>query len=400
MFWRKRTYLDYAAGVRGNPSSPHEEGRLAKKMLEDARTTIARLTEVQSDDVIFTSGATEGNNAVIKSFSRAVGGQKSHVIVSAIEHDCVLASAERLEKEGLAEISRISVDREGIVEVGELKKAIKENTVLVSVMYVNNEIGTVQPIEEIGKMLAEINKGRQNKICFHTDAAQATNYFSCDVKKLGVDFLTLSAHKIYGPKGVGALFVRRGAPFQKFMDGGEQEFKFRAGTHNTPGIVGLGAAIRKVQSEKFKVYPEPSRRVKSLQDLRDKLINGVLDKVSGAALNGSLEKRSPNNVNFRFEGVEGEAMLVSLDLEGIAVSTGSACAAKSLNPSHVLLAMGLNHLQTHSSLRFSLGRFTTEAEIDKVLEVLPRVVEKLRAISGNFKGEGVERGKLPDNFGC
>jgi len=406
---KQKVYLDYGATTPldeevflamkpyfsekfGNASSIHQFGLEGAEAVVEARETAAKFLNCEPSEVIFTSGATEGNNSVIKSFSRAINGQKPHLIISAIEHDCVLASAERLEKEGLAEITKIPVDREGILEMNELKKAIKENTVLVSVMYVNNEVGTVQPIEEIGKILAEINKNRQNKICFHTDAAQATNYFSCDVKKLGVDFLTLSAHKIYGPKGVGALFVKSGSPFQKFMDGGEQEFKLRAGTHNTPGIVGLGAAIKRIKNHES--------RIKETLELRNKLIKGVMDKISGAALNGSLEKRSPNNANFRFEGVEGEALLVSLDLEGIAVSTGSACAAKSLSPSHVLLAMGLNHLQTHSSLRFSLGRFTTEAEIEKVLEVLPHVVEKLRAISGNFKNEGVERGKLPDNFGC
>lgn len=409
---KQKIYLDYAATTPvdeevflamkpyfnekfGNASSIHQFGQETAQAVVEARHAVAEFLNCQPSEVIFTSGATEGNNAVIKSFGQKIGGQKPHLIISSIEHDCILASSERLEKEGLAEITKLPVDREGIVEIEELKKAVKENTVLVSIMYVNNEIGTIQPIEEIGKLIKELNKNRRNKIYFHTDAAQAVNYLNCDTQKLGVDFMTLSAHKIYGPKGVGALFVHQNTPFLRFMDGGEQEFKLRAGTHNTPGIVGLGAAIKKIFAK-----GESAPAGKSTKDLRDKLIKGVFDKISGAALNGSWEKRLPNNANFRFEGVEGEALLMSLDIEGIAASTGSACAAKSLSPSHVLLAMGLNHLQTHSSLRFSLGRGTSEAEIDKVLEILPGIVERLRAISGNFKGSPVESGKLPKDFGC
>ena len=402
-----KIYLDYAATTPldeevflamktyflekfGNASSIHQFGQEAAEAVVEVRHTMAKFLNCEPSEVIFTGGATEGNNSVIKSFGAA---SKPHIIISSIEHDCVLASSERLEKEGLAEITKLPVDHEGIMEIEELKKAIKENTVLISIMYANNEIGTIQPIAAIGKFLKEINQNRQNKIYFHTDAAQAVNYLDCDVQKLGVDLMTLSAHKIYGPKGVGALFVRHKTPFKRFMDGGEQEFKMRAGTHNTPGIVGLGAAIREIKNYEL--------RIKKISELRDKLIKGVMDKISGTALNGSWEKRLPNNVNFRFEGVEGEAMLVALDMEGIAASTGSACAAKSLSPSHVLLAMGLNHLQAHGSLRFSLGRYSTEKEIDKVLEVLPGIIEKLRAISGNFKSTiPVERGKLPDDFGC
>ena len=282
------------------------------------------------------------------------------------------------------------MNRDGRIELAELEKNIKPNTVLISIMYANNETGSVQPIAEIGKLLKKLNADREHKIYFHTDAAQAINYLDCDVQNLGVDLMTLSAHKIYGPKGAGALYVRSGMPLMPFMDGGEQEFKLRSGTHNTPGIVGLGAAIEKVSAQSGK----------NLEKLRNKLIDGVLDKISGSFLNGSRENRLPNNANFRFEGAEGEAIIIALDMEGIAASTGSACAAKSLKPSHVLKAIGLNDLEAHSSVRFTLGRFTTEAEINQVLDVLPPIIEKLRNISGNLGNSPVERGKLPDDFGC
>jgi len=263
-------------------------------------------------------------------------------------------------------------------------------------MYANNEIGTVQPIAAIGQLLKKINQSRANKIYFHTDAVQAINYLDCDVQKLGVDYLTMSAHKFYGPKGVGAMFVRQGAPFVRLLDGGEQEFKMRAGTHNTPGIIGLGAAINQISAQ-----GGSASGGKNLESLRDKLIDGIQQKISHAFLNGSRENRLPNNVNFCFEGVEGEAMVIALDMEGIAASTGSACAAKSLEPSHVLLALGLKPLEAHSSIRFSLGRYTIAKEIDKVLEILPKVIGRLRNISGNLSsGETPERGKLPDDFGC
>lgn len=409
----QKIYLDYAATTPldpkvfeamrpyfaekyGNASSVHRFGQEAQAGVIEARHQVADFLGCQAEEIIFTSGATEGNNTVIK----GIGGNKNlvrtisakpHIIVSKIEHECIIASSGRLEHEGIAEVTFLPVNREGLVDLEELRNNIKPNTVLVSIMYVNNEIGTIEPIEEIGRLLKMINKGRKNRIYFHTDAAQAINFLDCNVQKLGVDLMTLSAHKIYGPKGVGALYVRKGTPLVRFMDGGEQEFKLRAGTHNSPGIVGMGAAIAKVLSQ----------RSDKTKKLRDKLIDGVLDRISGAFLNGSREKRLDNNANFRFEGVEGESIVIALDLEGIGISTGSACAAKSLEPSHVLLAMGLNALETHSSARFSLGRYTTGEEIDKTLEVLPKVIEKLRNISGNLESTvPVERGKLPKDFGC
>jgi len=374
----------YFSEIYGNPSSVHQFGVAAQEAVVKARQQVAKFLHCEAKEVIFTSGATEGNNTVIKSIgenqSLAPAGQKPHIITSQIEHDCVLASTEKLVKNGRVEATFLPVNRDGRIELAELEKNIKPNTVLISIMYANNETGSVQPIAEIGKLLKKLNADREHKIYFHTDAAQAINYLDCDVQKLGVDLMTLSAHKIYGPKGAGALYVRSGMPLMPFMDGGEQEFKLRSGTHNTPGIVGLGAAIEKVSAQSGK----------NLEKLRNKLIDGVLDKISGSFLNGSRENRLPNNANFRFEGAEGEAIIIALDMEGIAASTGSACAAKSLKPSHVLKAIGLNDLEAHSS----------EAEINQVLDVLPPIIEKLRNISGNLGNSPVERGKLPDDFGC
>lgn len=408
----KRIYLDYAATTPvdpevfeamkpyfsqkfGNASSIHQFGREAQEGVVLARRQAAEFLGCDPKEVIFTSGATEGNNTIIKgigSNKNLTGGGKPHIIVSSIEHDCILGSAEYLKENDLAEVTFLPANRDGLVELDELAGLIKSNTVLISVMYANNEIGTIQPVREIGALIKGINAERSRKIYFHTDAAQAVNYLDCDVDKIGADFMTISAHKIYGPKGVGALFVRQNSPFWKFMSGGEQEFKMRAGTHNTPGIAGLGAAIEKIKRE--------GTRIEKTGNQRDRLIKGILNGISGAFLNGSWENRLPNNANFRFEGVEGEALLVSLDMEGIAVSTGSACAAKSLNPSHVLLAIGLNHLQSHSSIRFSLGRMTEDSDIEKVIDTMPKIIERLRSISGNLEGSAVERGKLPDDFGC
>lgn len=388
----------------GNASSLHRFGQDAQLGVVLAREQVSRILGCQQSEVIFNSGATEGNNAVIKSFgfdkklAAAVGGplrqgeaeaSKAHIITSAIEHECVLESVKFLAKEDFIEATFLPVNREGLVEVAEIEKAIKPNTVLVSIMYANNEIGTVQPIAQIGELLKKINASREQKIYFHTDAVQAINYLSCDVNALGVDYLTLSAHKFYGPKGVGVLFVRAGAPFNKFFHGGEQEFKKRAGTHNTPGIVGLGKAIEMVGQK--------AKDNERIQKLRDKLIDGVLKKINGSALNGSRENRLANNANFRFAGAEGEAILIALDLEGIAVSTGSACASKSLEPSHVLLSLGLEPLEAHSAIRFSLGRFIEEKEIDRVLEVLPGIIERLRSITG---GTVNRKDKLLRDLGC
>lgn len=379
----------------GNASSLHQFGQEAQQGLVSARQQVANFLGCEAKEIIFNSGATEGNNSVIKAFgfSKKLSqeyGEKIHIITTSIEHECVLEAVKYLAKEGYIEATFLPVSKEGIVSAQELAKAIKPNTALVSVMYANNEVGSIQPLAEIGELLKKINAGRKNKIYFHTDAVQAINYLDCNVQKLGVDYLTLSAHKLYGPKGVGAMFIRQGSFFEKFFHGGEQEFKLRAGTHNTPGIVGLGAAIAKVGKRGAEFNDK-------IRQQRDKLVEGILKNVKDSALNGSRTDRLPNIANFRFAGVEGEAILISLDLEGIAVSTGSACASKSLEPSHVLQAMGLEALEAHSAVRFSLGRYTTEAEIEKVLEVLPDVAERLRSISG---GTVDRKDKLLKDLGC
>jgi cysteine desulfurase len=395
---QKKIYMDYAATAPldeqvlkdmmpyfsekyGNPSSVHGFGEEAQKGVIEARQQLADLFGSEISEIAFTSGATEGNNTVIKGIAMSpkvweMHGGKPHIIVSDIEHDCVLDSAKRVMKDGLADVSYAPVNKEGRVDIEELKKLIRPNTVLISVMYANNETGMIQPIEEIGRMISELNGSRDKKIYFHTDAAQAVNYLDCNVLRLGVDLMTISAHKIYGPKGAGALYIRKGTPIVKFMDGGEQEFRMRSGTHNVPGIVGLGSAASRLGA-----YKEKNEEIKKL---RDRLIDGILSAVPRSALNGLKENRLPNNANIRFEGAEGEAILVLLNGSGVAVSTGSACAAKSLSPSHVLKAMGLTDLDAHSSIRFSLGRGTTEQQVDHVISVMPGIIEKLRGVSGSF----------------
>ena len=338
----------------------------------------------------FTSGGTEALNWAIFGITRLFKTPK-HLVISAIEHEAVIEPCLWLEKQGW-KLTLVSPDKNGLITPEAVRAAMTTETVLVAVMTANNEIGTIQPIGAIGDLLKNINKTRsaESKIYFHTDAAQAVNYLDCNVDKLGADSLSLSAHKFYGPKGVGALYIRKGTPIARIQDGGEQEFKLRSGTYNTPGIVGLGKAIDEIKNQKSKI--------KNILLLRDKLIEGVFKAISNTKLNGSREKRLPNNANFSFPGAEGEAILLSLDLEGIAVSTGSACASENLNPSHVLTALGLGPEDSHSSIRFTLGKYTTEHDIDYVLEVLPRVIDRLRKISGQGKGEAKK--KLPDDFGC
>jgi cysteine desulfurase len=291
----------------------------------------------------------------------------------------VLDACKFSQKDGRAEVTYIKPTKEGLIKVDDIKKAIKPNTMLVSVMYVNNEIGTVQPIAEIGSLLANINTQRSDdklpRIIFHTDATQAINYFDCDVNALGVDLLSMSAHKIYGPKGVGLLYIRKGTPIKRIQDGGDQEFKMRAGTHNVPGIIGLSAAIENIKHQ--------VATTKKITELRDYLIKKVLKEIPKSYLNGSAEKRSPNNANFRFDDVEGEGLILSLDLDGIATSTGSACSSGALEPSHVLLSLGLRHEQAHGSLRITIGKHTTKQELDILIAKLKEIVKRLRKISGN-----------------
>lgn len=408
---KQEVYLDYGATTPvspevflamepyfkekyGNASSIHFVGQQAAQGVDKAREQVSKYLDCQPEEVIFTSGATESNNlavkGVIKKYRQQNPGKIPHIITSVIEHHCVIDSVKELEKEGLAEVTYLGVNESGVVSMQDFKKAIKENTVLVSVMYVNNEIGTVQPIAEIGQLLSELNQ----KIIFHTDAVQAVNYFDCDVKELGVDLLSFSGHKIYGPKGVGVLYIKKNTPIARIQDGGGHEFSLRAGTLNVTGIVGLGEAIYQVSQTK-----EADKQ--HVLELRDKLLQG-LEKIEGVSLNGSKEKRSPNNLNMRFDNIEGEALLFALSLEGIAVSTASACASKSLKPSHVLSALGLAPEQSHGSIRMTLGKYLTQKNIDYALEVFPEVIEKLRKVSGDVLQKRLEKKeeRLPDDFGC
>ncbi len=381
---KRKVYLDYAATTPvepqvfaamepflkekfGNPSSIHSFGQEAKAAIDQAREQVSKFLNCQPQEIIFTSCATESNNLALKGIRET---QKYHIIVSSIEHHGVLDTAKHLEKTGAVEVTWLPVDKYGLVDPEDVKKAIKDNTALVSVGYINNEVGTIEPIAEIGKLLKSIN----NRVLFHTDAVQAIQFLDCDVQKLGVDLLSLSAHKFYGPKGVGVLYIRKGTPIIRQQDGGGQEHRMRAGTENVVGIVGLGAAIQSF------AYAQDKLPAEKVEKLRDKLIEGVL-RIPGVQLTGHPEKRAPHIASFVIESAEGEAMLLMLDQEGIAASSGSACTSGLLEPSHVLLAMGLSPELAHGSLRFSLGKQTTEEEIDYVLEKLPRIVERLRSMA-------------------
>lgn len=361
----------------GNPNSLHSFGQEAKQGIRQARRLMADFLNCDCAEIFFTSGATESNNWALKGVAQALKKQGNHIITTEIEHPCILATAEYLAKQGF-KITYLKPQKNGIVKISDIEKAITKKTVLISVMYANNEIGTIQPISEIGRLVKKIKK--QNKQIFpffHTDAAQAVNYLDCNVEKLGVDLLSLSGHKIYGPKGIGALYIKKRIPIAPFMHGGHQEKGLRAGTLNVPAIVGIGKAIELV--EKYQTKNSET------EQLRDYLIENILKKISGSQLNGDKKNRLPNSVNFSFRGVEGESVLMMLDAEGIAASTGSACASASLESSHVLLALGLPHILSHSSIRITLGRQTTKKEIDYLLKVLPQIIEKIRKITGGIK---------------
>jgi cysteine desulfurase len=394
----KKVYLDYAATTPvasevykaiqpyfsdkfGNPASLHSFGQEVLKTVDEAREIAAKFLNCQIQEVIFTSGATESNNFAIKGVAAAAAASKTkpHIIISKIEHHSVLEVVEFLERQKLAETTYLPVNNGGIVNTKSVQEAIKENTVLISIMYANNEIGTIQPIAEIGKLIQEKNKKRQGqnleKIIFHTDAVQAIEFLNCDVQKLGVDLLSFSGHKIYGPKGIGGLFLRRGTKIKQQQHGGFQEYYMRPGTLNVPGIVGLSRALKLIQK------PEHQKEIHRQKELRDYLIDNLVKKIPKTKLNGSHDLRLPNNVNLSFTLAEGESIVLHLDFSGIAVSTGSACASGSLEPSHVLLALGLSHEQAHGSVRFTLGRKTTRQEIDYVIKTLPPIIEKLRKMS-------------------
>ncbi|MFA6254737.1 MAG: aminotransferase class V-fold PLP-dependent enzyme [Patescibacteria group bacterium] len=362
--------LPYFSETFGNASSIHIHGQTAMAKVDEAREIVADFLGSKTSEVFFTSGATESDNLVILGLAKP----GEHIITTRIEHPAILEPCREMEKRGV-EVTYIGVSNKGLVSVDDIKQAIKENTRLISVMYVNNEIGTIQSIVEIGELVKEENRKRksENRIYFHTDAVQAANYCEMNVDKLGVDLLSLSGHKIYGPKGIGVLYKRAGTPLSPIQFGGHQEKGLRPGTLNVPGIIGLGKAVELITQDQ-----ESNKKIKKLSD---KLIAGVLKNIPNTQVNGDLEKRVPSNAHFSFKGVEGESMLLLLDQEGIAVSTGSACSSGSLEPSHVLMSLGMDPLLAHGSLRITLGKFNTEKDVDYLLEVLPRIVAKLRMIS-------------------
>lgn len=392
----KKIYLDYAATTPvdpevfvamkpyfsqnyGNPSEPHFFGQKARAAIDKARQKVANFLGAKLKEIIFTSCATESINLTHKGLVEALMRQTSrpHIITSSVEHKAVLEVCRHLENLDMADVTYLPVDKYGIVKVAEIEKAIRPETVLVSIMYINNEVGTIQPIQEIGETISQINKLRMEngelKIYFHIDATQAIQYFDCSVDKLGVDLLSFSGHKIYAPKGVGALYIRKGTPVVRQQDGGEQEYRLRAGTENVPYIVGLGKAIEEILNIKYQIS-------KKTKNLRDRLIEGIL-KIPDVELVGHPTKIAPHIATFIVEGAEGEAMLLLLSDEGIAASSGSACTSGLLEPSHVLTAMGYQPEQAHGSLRFSLGKDTTQQEIDYVVQILPGVISRLRKMA-------------------
>lgn len=357
---------DYFVTHFGNASSIHEFGREAREAIDNARQVVAKAIGAEEEEIIFTSGGTEADNLALKGIAFSDEYEGKHIITSVIEHSAILKTAKFLEKQSF-EVTYLPVDREGLISVEDVQNAIRPDTILISVMYANNEIGTVQPLEEISKL------ARENNIVLHTDAVQAIGKLDVDINKLGVDLLSMSSHKIHGPKGVGFLYIRKGTVIEPLLHGGGHEYNLRSGTENVPGIVGFAKAMELATTELDK-------KANYMMQLRDKLIDGVLKRIKGSYLNGHRTKRLPNNANFRFDQINGEALILDLDMNGISASTGSACSSHETDPSHVLLALGLSHNEAEGSLRLTLSTETTEADINYVLEVLPNSISKLRAL--------------------
>jgi len=355
----------------GNASSIHWLGQRAKAAVEKAREQVARLINARPSEVVFTSGGTESDNAALFGIVQAARSEAKHVVTTALEHHAVLNTCQALEKRGVS-VTYVRVGPGGVVDPDDVERALRPETVLISVMHANNELGTIQPLEEIGRI------ARERDIYFHSDAVQSVGKIPVDVEKLGVDLLSLSAHKLHGPKGVGALYIRKGTLLRPLLYGGHHERDRRPGTENTPGIVGLGKAAEMAREH----LAEEATRVGAL---RDRLEEGVLARVPLRAVNGDRARRLPTTTNIRFDYIEGEGFVIAMDLRGIACSTGAACSSGSLEPSHVLSAIGLSPEQARSSIRFSLGRHNTSEDIDTTLEVLPPVVEQLRAVSPHYK---------------
>ena len=380
----ERIYLDNAATTRvreevaaevlpimtevyGNASSVHAFGREGKKALEKARVQVAAAINAKKEEIYFTAGGSEADNWALKGVAAQLKDKGNHIITTQIEHHAILHTCKALEKDGF-KVTYLPVDEYGLVTAEQVEAAITPETILVSIMFANNEIGTVEPIAEIGAVC------KAHKVLFHTDAVQAIGHVPVDVKAMNIDLLSMSGHKFYAPKGVGALYCRTGVRLKNLIEGGAQERSKRAGTENLPAIVGMGKAIELITAE----MEEENARMTAM---RDRLIAGILEKIPDARLNGHPVKRLPGNINVSIRFIEGEALLLSLDMAGIAGSSGSACTSGSLDPSHVLLAIGLPHEIAHGSLRLTLGRFNTEKDVDYVLEQLPKIVERLRAMS-------------------
>ncbi len=359
--------IPYFTEKYGNPSSVYSIGRESRAALEKSRERVARALGANNDEIFFTGGGSESDNWALKGIAYANKDKGNHIITTKIEHHAILHACEYLEKNGF-EITYLPVDSNGLISMEDLRNAIKDTTILVSIMFANNEIGTIQPISEIGKLC------REKGVYFHTDAVQAVGNVPINVREMNIDLLSLSAHKFYGPKGVGVLYIRKGVKVHSFIHGGGQEKRRRAGTENVPGIVGLGKAIE-LASENITLHTS------KMVLLRDKLIKGLQDNIPYTKLNGHPVNRLPGNVNISFRFIEGESLLLLLDEAGICASSGSACSSGSLDPSHVLLSIGLSHEVAHGSLRLAIGDATTEEDIEYVLDVLPKIVKRLRDMS-------------------
>lgn len=385
---QKRIYMDHAATTRvdptvvdamlpyftqhfGNASSLHAFGREAYNAMETARSKVAKLIGAEKDEVIFTAGGTESDNMAVKGIAFRNRSKGKHIITTKIEHPAIMETCSYIETVGFR-VTYLPVDSSGLTDLSELEKAVTKDTILITIQHANNEIGTIQNIEAIGKIAEEKN------VRFHTDAVQSVGKIPVDVKKARVDLLSMASHKFHGPKGVGALYIRKGVVLDPLVHGGGQEKGLRSSTENIPGIVGMGKAAEIAGNQ---LVPDGQR----VSAMRDKIICKVLEEIPLSYLNGHPTQRLPNNASFRFDGVEGESLVLSLDNKGIAASTGSACSSKKLKPSHVLLAIGLNEVQAHGSLRLTLGRENTDEEVGYVIEVLPEVVSKMRAISPLWK---------------
>ncbi|MBM4453133.1 MAG: cysteine desulfurase NifS [Chloroflexi bacterium] len=385
----KRIYLDYAATTPvhpevvkamlpyfsdtfGNPSSIYHLGQEARDAIEKSRNSVATLIGARSDEIVFTGSGTEADNYALKGIAFANCDKGNHIITSTIEHHAVLETCTFLEKQGFS-VTYLQVDKYGLVDPDDVKKAITSKTIIISIMHANNEIGTIEPIAEIGKI------AREAGVYLHTDAVQTTGHIPTNVDELKVDLLSISAHKLYGPKGTGCLYIRKGTKINSFMHGGHQENGRRASTENVPGIVGLGKATEIAHQQR-------DTEAVRITALRNRLLDGILNKIEDTRLNGHPVLRLPNNINILVNYVEGEAMLLLLDQKGICVSTGSACSSSDLGPSHVLMALGLSPYEAHGSLRFTLGKWTTDEDIDYVLEVFPPIVARLRAMSPLARG--------------